>query len=157
MTFEIDPFLDTVRLTVTHDELEPDSDMLRGITFGWPAVLSSLKTLLETGKPIPSSTKRWEGPPEGGYDFANGRAAHLTSANLAPMEIVGPLGPASPLRVLEMLKSYCRTRTNKSASAHVRPISPSAFHVVSVTVLPTRMNDGPAPIDTKKFSDSGGR
>jgi len=36
-------------LTVTHDELEPDSEMLRGITFGWPAVLASLKTLLETG------------------------------------------------------------------------------------------------------------
>ena len=33
-----------VRLTVTHDELEPESAMLRGITEGWPRVLSSLKS-----------------------------------------------------------------------------------------------------------------
>lgn len=64
VTFDIEPFLDTVRLTVTHDELEPDSDMLRGITMGWPAILSSLKTLLETGKPFDSTTRRWKGPPK---------------------------------------------------------------------------------------------
>jgi hypothetical protein len=39
-----------VRLTVTHDELNPD--MLRKITNGWPRVLSSLKSFLETGKPL---------------------------------------------------------------------------------------------------------
>lgn len=38
-----------VRLTVTHDELEPGSEMFRGITAGWPRVLSSLKSFLETG------------------------------------------------------------------------------------------------------------
>ena len=58
VTFEIEPFMGAVRLTVTHDELEPDSPMLRGITQGWPAVLSSLKTLLETGKPLPFTTTR---------------------------------------------------------------------------------------------------
>jgi uncharacterized protein YndB with AHSA1/START domain len=63
VTFDIEPAYDSVRLTVTHDLLEPDSDMLRGITFGWPAVLSSLKTLLETGKPLPATTRRWGGPP----------------------------------------------------------------------------------------------
>lgn len=41
-----------VRLTVTHDELETGSDMLKGITNGWPRVLSSLKSLLETGRPL---------------------------------------------------------------------------------------------------------
>ena len=41
------------RLTVTHAGLEPGSDMLEGITDGWPKVLSSLKTILETGKPLP--------------------------------------------------------------------------------------------------------
>lgn len=49
VTFEIEPQADCVRLSVTHDELEPGSDMLRGITRGWPGVLSSLKSLLETG------------------------------------------------------------------------------------------------------------
>ena len=52
VTFEIEPVEDMVRLTITHDKLEPGSDMLRGITDGWPRVLSSLKTLLETGKPL---------------------------------------------------------------------------------------------------------
>ena len=53
VTFEIKPFRGVVRLTVTHDHLEPDSPMLAGITEGWPKVLSSLKSLLEAGKPLP--------------------------------------------------------------------------------------------------------
>lgn len=52
VTFELEPIESMVRLTVTHDELAPDSDMLRGISEGWPRVLSSLKSLLETGKPL---------------------------------------------------------------------------------------------------------
>jgi hypothetical protein len=36
-------------LKVIHDELEPGSEMERGITRGWPVVLSNLKSLLETG------------------------------------------------------------------------------------------------------------
>jgi uncharacterized protein YndB with AHSA1/START domain len=52
VTFELENLEDVVCLTVTHSELEPDSDMLRGISRGWPLVLSSLKSLLETGKPI---------------------------------------------------------------------------------------------------------
>jgi len=61
VTFELEPFMEAVRLTVTHDELEPDSAMLRGITEGWPKVLASLKTLLETGKPMAMSTRRQTG------------------------------------------------------------------------------------------------
>ena len=53
VTFEIEPIRGVARLTVTHDGLEPNSEMLRGITEGWPIVLSSLKTLLETGRPLP--------------------------------------------------------------------------------------------------------
>ncbi|MNV52020.1 hypothetical protein D3C71_1440920 [compost metagenome] len=44
------PYDGMVRLTVTHDELEPGSSMDSGIRSGWPLVLSSLKSLLETGK-----------------------------------------------------------------------------------------------------------
>jgi uncharacterized protein YndB with AHSA1/START domain len=47
---DIETVGDMVRLTVTHDELEPD--MHRGITNGWPRVLSSLKSFLETGHPL---------------------------------------------------------------------------------------------------------
>jgi uncharacterized protein YndB with AHSA1/START domain len=63
VTFEIEPFFDAVRLTVIHEELEPDSEMLHDITEGWPAVLSSLKTLLETGQPMAMTTRRWGGSP----------------------------------------------------------------------------------------------
>jgi len=45
----------TVRLTVTHDGL--GEQMLAGISGGWPKVLSNLKTLLETGKPLPRVAK----------------------------------------------------------------------------------------------------
>src|SRR5437899_3099440 len=52
VTFKIEPFLDVARLTLTHDKLEEGSKMLKGVTEGWPKVLSSLKTLLETGQAI---------------------------------------------------------------------------------------------------------
>jgi hypothetical protein len=44
-----------VRLTVTHDGFALGSRVLPAISEGWPAVLSSLKTLLETGSPLPST------------------------------------------------------------------------------------------------------
>jgi len=53
VTFEIEPIGDVVRLTVTHNHLEPGSEMLEGITEGWPKVLSSLKSLMEVGRPLP--------------------------------------------------------------------------------------------------------
>jgi uncharacterized protein YndB with AHSA1/START domain len=56
VTFEITQMAGKVRLTVIHGELEPGSRMLKNITEGWPRVLSSLKSLLETGKPLPTWT-----------------------------------------------------------------------------------------------------
>ncbi len=50
--FDVEPYEDMVRLTVTHDELEAGSGMAQGIQKGWPIVLSSLKSLLETGQGI---------------------------------------------------------------------------------------------------------
>ncbi len=44
-----------VKLTVVHDGFEPGSVVLQAISEGWPAVLSSLKTLLETGSPLTST------------------------------------------------------------------------------------------------------
>ena len=56
VTFEIEPQGDgLVRLTVTHEDLERDPQMLAGISGGWPKVLSNLKTLLETGRALPRS------------------------------------------------------------------------------------------------------
>lgn len=62
--FNIETYGDAVRLTVTHSELEPDSAMLQGISRGWPLVLSSLKTLLETGEPLSGTDKRMTKPLE---------------------------------------------------------------------------------------------
>jgi len=37
---------------VIHDGFLPESEMLKGIRQGWPAILSSLKSLLETSETL---------------------------------------------------------------------------------------------------------
>jgi uncharacterized protein YndB with AHSA1/START domain/DNA-binding transcriptional ArsR family regulator len=54
VTFEIAPVGDYVRLTVVHDGFEPGSAVLAGISQGWPLLVSSLKSLLETGDALPA-------------------------------------------------------------------------------------------------------
>jgi len=43
-----------VKLTVVHDGFAPGSAVLQAVRGGWPAVIASLKTLLETGSALPS-------------------------------------------------------------------------------------------------------
>jgi uncharacterized protein YndB with AHSA1/START domain len=50
VTFEIEPIKDMVSLRVTHSQLNPRSNMAKAVSGGWPRVLSSLKSFLETGK-----------------------------------------------------------------------------------------------------------
>lgn len=50
VTYEIEPLEDMVCLTVTHDNFKVDSEMAGKVSKGWPHVLSSLKSFLETGK-----------------------------------------------------------------------------------------------------------
>jgi uncharacterized protein YndB with AHSA1/START domain len=64
VTFVLEQLGDAVRLTVTHEEFEEGSDMLRKISNGWPVVLSSLKSLLETGKPLTMTKTRQGWPPK---------------------------------------------------------------------------------------------
>ncbi|WP_257168706.1 SRPBCC family protein [Bradyrhizobium sp. SRS-191] len=53
VTYEIEPAGDAVRLTMTEAHERPLSDdILSGGRQGWPAILSSLKSLLETGQPL---------------------------------------------------------------------------------------------------------
>lgn len=53
VTYEIEPAGDAVRLTLTESHDRPlDDDILAGGRQGWPAILSSLKSLLETGEPL---------------------------------------------------------------------------------------------------------
>ena len=49
VTFDLEPRGKVIKLTVTHDNLDPAGVMLRNISGGWPMVLASLKSLLETG------------------------------------------------------------------------------------------------------------
>ena len=53
VTYEIEPAGESMRLTMTeaHSWDVPD-DLLSGGRAGWPAILSSLKSVLETGKPL---------------------------------------------------------------------------------------------------------
>jgi len=50
VTFVLEPLKDQTRLTVTHDDFDEGSRMFEMISKGWPAVLSSLKSFLETGR-----------------------------------------------------------------------------------------------------------
>jgi DNA-binding transcriptional ArsR family regulator/uncharacterized protein YndB with AHSA1/START domain len=56
VTFTIEPKGDVVKLTVVHDGFEPGSLILESVGEGWLPLLSSLKTLLETGEPLPALT-----------------------------------------------------------------------------------------------------
>jgi DNA-binding transcriptional ArsR family regulator/uncharacterized protein YndB with AHSA1/START domain len=52
VTFDLEPTGDLVKLTLTHDDFDPGSVVLTGVSEGWPPILASLKTLLETGEPL---------------------------------------------------------------------------------------------------------
>ncbi|WP_103350920.1 metalloregulator ArsR/SmtB family transcription factor [Amycolatopsis sp. CA-128772] len=53
VTFTLEPQGGTVKLTVVHDGFDDGSRTREMCSQGWPALLSSLKTLLETGVPLP--------------------------------------------------------------------------------------------------------
>ena len=60
VTFDIEPAGSAVKLTVVHDDFEPNSEMLQAVSGrkaesgGWAQLLAELKTLLETGEPLGS-------------------------------------------------------------------------------------------------------
>ena len=49
VVFTIEPHGKFVKLTLTHEGFADGSRLLDGISRGWPAILSSLKSLLESG------------------------------------------------------------------------------------------------------------
>jgi uncharacterized protein YndB with AHSA1/START domain len=56
VTFELEPIGNEVKLTVTHDEFEPGSKVLEAVGNGWPLILASLKSLIETGAPLAAAS-----------------------------------------------------------------------------------------------------
>jgi uncharacterized protein YndB with AHSA1/START domain len=58
MTYELEAKGETVKLTVTHTMDRKDSKLVKAVSNGWPHILASLKSLLETGQSLPG-TDRW--------------------------------------------------------------------------------------------------
>jgi uncharacterized protein YndB with AHSA1/START domain len=52
VTFDLEQLGEKVKLTVVHDHFEQGSLAATMVRNGWPSILSSLKTLLETGEPL---------------------------------------------------------------------------------------------------------
>ncbi len=61
LTYELEPVGESVKLTLIHEIDKPDSKLIEAVSSGWPHILASLKSLLETGESL-VETRRW---PEG--------------------------------------------------------------------------------------------
>jgi uncharacterized protein YndB with AHSA1/START domain len=58
LTYELEQVGQSVKLTVTHEIDKPDSKLIQKVSGGWPLILASLKSLLETGASL-EETRRW--------------------------------------------------------------------------------------------------
>jgi uncharacterized protein YndB with AHSA1/START domain len=61
LTYELEQAGESVKLTLTHEMNRPDSKLIDAVSQGWPHILSSLKSLVETGESL-AETRKW---PEG--------------------------------------------------------------------------------------------
>jgi uncharacterized protein YndB with AHSA1/START domain len=52
VTFVLEQYGKLVKLTLTHEDFAEDSVIIDGISKGWPAIMSSLKSLLESGSAL---------------------------------------------------------------------------------------------------------
>jgi len=58
LTYELEKKGNSVKLTVIHQSDVPDSKLIEAVSEGWPMVLASLKSLLETGESL-EETRSW--------------------------------------------------------------------------------------------------
>jgi uncharacterized protein YndB with AHSA1/START domain len=61
LTYELEQQGESVKLTVIHEMDKPQSKLIDAVSNGWPHILASLKSLLETGESL-VETRTW---PEG--------------------------------------------------------------------------------------------
>jgi len=80
VTFDIEALDELVKLTVVHDRFDERSLMAQLVTGGWPAILSNLKTLLETGTTLPLNQE----PPAAARLGLTRRPPDGSSATLGP-------------------------------------------------------------------------
>src|SRR5204862_4743306 len=57
LTYTLEPQSDMVKLSLLHEIDVPNSKLIEGVSGGWPLILSSLKSLLETGESLEASRK----------------------------------------------------------------------------------------------------
>lgn len=55
--WEITPMGEICKVAVVHDQLTPNGPTYKDVASGLPLVVSSMKSLLETGKPLPMQTE----------------------------------------------------------------------------------------------------
>ncbi|WP_433430621.1 SRPBCC domain-containing protein [Nonomuraea sp. CA-141351] len=53
VTYALTTMGDVTHLRITHDDLDPDGMTIGIVGRAWPLIISGLKTLIETGKPLP--------------------------------------------------------------------------------------------------------
>ena len=58
LTYELEEMGESVKLTLIHEIDKPDSKLIDAVSNGWPHILASLKSLLETGESL-EETRRW--------------------------------------------------------------------------------------------------
>lgn len=58
MSCELEQMGETIKLSILHEIDVADSKLIQGVSGGWPILLSSLKSLLETGEAL-EETKHW--------------------------------------------------------------------------------------------------
>jgi uncharacterized protein YndB with AHSA1/START domain len=58
VTYELEPQGEMVKLTLVHETDKPDSKLIEKLSQGWPVILASLKSLLETGESL-EATRHW--------------------------------------------------------------------------------------------------
>ncbi len=52
LTYELEQLGESVKLTVLHEIDKADSKLIEAVSNGWPGIISSLKSLLETGESL---------------------------------------------------------------------------------------------------------
>jgi uncharacterized protein YndB with AHSA1/START domain len=57
-TIELEPVIDSIKLTITHEIDCERSKLIDAVSGGWPKILASLKSMLETGESL-EATRSW--------------------------------------------------------------------------------------------------
>jgi uncharacterized protein YndB with AHSA1/START domain len=58
LTYELEPVGESIKLTLIHEMDRPQSKLIDAVSNGWPHILASLKSLLETGQSL-VETRHW--------------------------------------------------------------------------------------------------